>query len=332
MLKRIIARYAGKCRICGDTIPSGSPAYWLGKGKGMQHVSCNAQQEPSRAKPETEGITSNVVDFAELRQMFLASVDSSTILTGVNARTLGNLSERWKGDDESRWFGSTLQEMRDWLAGGFTVEGLEGLDTSLIQAAPKRRLRYAEEGDELIMEKALMGDDDPFLVHERKPGKPGLAVEIHLCFNCDVSAKLVAEYARFIARMLQTFEENRVNTEITVINTVTDLRPGEYSGAKYEARTIVKRAGEASDFASWSALFAPSGFRMLGFRGIVEIGNKHGFEVSSGLGSAIVARSFDIEYDDEQNLMRIRNASYGPFPEYDMTEKLRAVIQKVSGQ
>lgn len=330
MLKRISLRYASKCHVCQEMIPAGTMAYWRGSKQGAQHLTCKQESEPKKATQTTSNVISNVVDFSELRSLFLDTVDNPSAITGVNSSKLQNLSERWKNGFDEGFFGSSLPMMREWLAGGFTVEGLQGLDTSLIKAAPKRRLRYAEEGDELIMEKALMGDDDPFLVHERKPGKPGLNVEIHLCFHCGVAASLVAEYARFIARMLQTFEEARVNTEITVINAVEGL-DGGHSEKVYEARTIVKRAGEASDFASWSALFAPSGFRMLGFRGLVEIGNVHRFTVSHGLGHPIVNSSFDIEYDGETNLMRLRNSNSGPFPEHDMTEKLRSVISKVSG-
>lgn len=327
MEKVITLRYQSKCSRCNRTIPAGDRAVWLGENKGVRHERCDARIEPELPKEAGKNVDRFTLDYSRLREDFFRFLKNPADVYSTPGNAKGSdLRESWKGN----WAGCSTLEMEEFLRTGYRVEGLEGV-TSLIPARPRRKIRYAEEGDELNIALALEGDDLPFMEWEKRVSKPGLSVEIHMVFDCYFPAKTIVQYQRWIARALQTLDESGVDMEVSIVNSLSGLFRDEY-GVKTETLIRVRKAGEASDFANWSAMFSPGGYRMLGIMATGIHADTRGKRIGYGYGSVRDYGKWTVAYDPERNVIVFGNStSDQTFPEFDMTEKLQAVLGKVNG-
>jgi hypothetical protein len=334
MQKMIVLRYQAKCQKCGAMIPAGERAYWLGSGKGSTHLVCSTPTpEPPKPKSEPSGMNSHTFDYGELTTAWKAFHADPMAVYGQsrNAGAGNSLAGNWKSDGGS-WIGCTIDEMRDWIDNGYRVEGLQGV-TSLLPAKPRRKLKFSEEGDELHIDLAWAGVDEPFSEWEKRVSKPGLSVEIYMTFSASFPHKTLNAYQRWIARALQTLDENGVDMEVNIVNRVSGAN-SDNGREITDTKIRVRKPGEAADFANWSAMFSPGGYRMLGIMSTGIHVDRQGGHVTHGYGRPRDYGSWEVAYDADRNVIVIGNHNdpYGTdFPEHEMTEKLRSVLSKVSG-
>lgn len=254
------------------------------------------------------------IEFAEVRSRWLALVAGTQKPWG---RTLSRLLSQWQR--EGHWIGCTIEQMKGWLASGYTTEALSGAFAQYNRTSPRRKLRFDEEG-ELQADLAMSGFDQPFLQWERRPRKPGLAVNIELSSSGSTDAKVIAAYTTWVAQMLLRFETEGYDLEVNVTNTVRGLY-GNRSEVD-QTRVRVKRENEAADFTNWSAMFSPGGLRMLMFSAKCVGGEVKGMDVSSGLGGPI-GTAYECTFDADTRTLTVmcpRTAS--EFPAADMTAQL----------
>jgi hypothetical protein len=241
-----------------------------------------------------------------------------------NKKVLSNYVERWKSGDKS-WTGATDEEMKSWLHAGFHVPGIENANPDLEPLRERRKLKFSEEG-ELQLDLALSGFDYPFLEWERRARKPGMRLDIGVCFNANTDASVIAQYERWIAQAITTLEESGYDLEVNLAGQVRDSWTNNPGNEKTLIR--VKRENEASDFAEWSALFSPGGFRHLMFLAMILAAEINGQDISGSLGSAY-GMDWKVAMDESERTLRIDNPN-GPrdFPEAEMIGKFLATIHK----
>lgn len=328
MSRIMTLRYASKCRVCNAHMPAGSRGIWLGKKNGVRHETCgNVQVSTVPAnEPSPDSIS---VDFTSVRDLWHTAVNRKSLpLSAGNTRELERIVEdNWIGD--SGWTGCTISEMREWLERGYTVEGLQGME-SLIVANPRRRLNFREEGDELLIDLAWSGVDEHFSEWEKRISKPAISVEIDCSYSAKNPFSAIQPYLLWVARMLQSLDELGLDTEVKLTNTVTNAYVGQ--SGQVSTYVKVKSFGQASDIAAWSAMFSPGGFRMLTFTAKVLAANDAGKVIESHLGYPVNPSGYDLQYDSESNVLRVKQPNGGSFPEFDMTQKLSALLNQLSGK
>lgn len=333
MQKIITTRFATTCKQCKQGIAAGERVYWLGRGSGIRHLHCGTNEPETTPKTDKKPSNfSHTIKFTDLREQWkkLSTGDFSGLKRAKNKSVAEFLYRMWETD--AQWIGATIPETTEWLDRGYVVEGLTGIDSSLFPAKPRRRIKYSEEGDEMLIDLAWSGVDEHFIEHDKRMTKPGLKVDIELCFDANFGAKIIADYQRWIARMLQSIEEAAIDVEVDITNRASAVYEGTSYSQIAESRVRVKESGEASDFASWSAMFSPGGFRQLSFAAIVFSAEFHGLDAKRSLGSAEYAKDWVCAYDVETNTLSIANpGSSREFPEFEMTEKFRAILESISG-
>ena len=114
-----------------------------------------------------------------------------------------------------------------------------------------------------------------------------------------------------------------------------DRRPGlrgkpfaglAFAGPRNDDLLAWPGIGEVRDFADYSALFSPGGFRILGFTARFIACQKWGVQCSSGFGRS-TNRSWDIDWDPTDRTLYItRPAQPSNFPAEMMTAKLAEVM------
>lgn len=329
MEKVIVNRFPAKCKRCGEAIQPGSRAIWRGKGQGIVHQMCRVEVPAETPKVEKAGADEWTIDYSELRNRYLEIIARPTTAfsRSENGQWGSNLKSMWDGS----WSGSTMMEMSEFIRYGYRVEGLENVE-SLLPAKPKRKLRFADEGDELHLDLAWSGADEPFSEWEKRISKPGLSVEIYMIFSAYFPAKTIAAFQRWIARALQTLDENGVDMEVNIVMPESGslFQDDPYKATKTKIR--VRKPGEAADFANWSAMFSPGGFRHLGFTALSDHADRNGHKIASSLGMPDAYGKWDVAYDADRNIIVFGNSNRETeFPEFEMTEKLRSVLKQVSG-
>jgi len=332
MQKIIASRFPAKCKKCGGSIAAGERVYWLGNKQGVRHIhECVKSEMPTPSKVSSDDY-SFTMKFTELRETYkrFATGDFSQLKReSRNLRTAEGVLSSWK--DMERWTGCTIPEMSDWLDRGFIVDGLAGVDSSLFPAKPRRKLQYSEDGDELLLDLAWSGVDEHFIEWEKRDRNPGLKVEIECAFSASVDIETVSKYQVWLARMLQSLDEAAIDCEIDITYRGRSCYPDDPYGKVSSHKVRVKESGEASDFAAWSAMFSPGGFRGLTFAAILTAADFHGKYVDSGLGTPVTESDFNVSYDPDSNTLRVVNGNRAGFPEFEMTEKFKAVLDSISG-
>lgn len=321
MAKVITLRYATKCKICRKEIPAGLQAYWYGNRAGAAHVEC--QKPATKSAGDQHPLT--VLKFSDLRRDYIESVesrDASKVL-----KMFGN-RERWEtiissNARRSDWQGCTNAQMIDWLKNGYAVPGLEGVDSTLLPGAPKRKIRFAEEGDEMLIDLAWSGVDEHFMTWDKRQVKPSFRVVINCCFSAYVGAEVVNAYQQWCARMLQTIDSFGFDMQV-------DLAAPN-SAPFHDVAIRVKESGEASDFSNWSPMFSPGGFRHLTFLAFIQACDTHGKIVQPGLGHVAQSNAWSVSYDESEQVLTVTNNNDGrEFPEFQMTQSFIAIMQGVN--
>jgi hypothetical protein len=356
MQKVITLRFSAPCKKCGLTVMSGERAHWFGAGGGVQHLECGngTDEEILKPTPVSGATKTHTVTWANLRATYTGIAQDDRFSRWdkfpINSDRVSNVV-----DKDADWTGATDSEMLDFIKNGYRVEGLENV-TSLFPSRPRRKLKFSDEGDELHIDLAWAGVDEPFSDWEKRNTKPGLVIEISQAFHINMPIQTIVAYQRWIARALQTLDENGVDMDVSIVTRVQKFTEDE--GTTYETKIQVRKAGEAADFSNWSAMFSPGGYRILTHLATVihaegrgeriidfeatiladrsyrELTGRKFRKVRATLGAPITPESFDIRYDDERNLIAIEAPSGDEdttFPEFEMTEKLRAVLNKMNG-
>lgn len=256
------------------------------------------------------------IDFADLREHWLALVGKTEKPFG---RYLPGAVRQWERDDDFN--GCTVDQMKDWLANGYRTAALEGAFAQFNRVTPRRKLRFSEEG-ELQADLAMSGFDQPFLEWERRPRKPGLAVNIELSSSAATKAEVIAAYTTWLAQMLLRFETAGYDLEINVTNTVARLFSDGGPNACAQTRVRVKRENEATDYQNWSAMFSPGGLRMLMFCAKAYHAESKQRKINPGLGGPL-GTSWECTFDsDSRTLSIICPRMPRAFDPNEMTTKL----------
>jgi hypothetical protein len=290
----------------------------------MAHIEC---QKPPVEKAES--IERTVLNYSDLRNDYFASVEhgkTNEILNRAANRSVWNS----ESNGSPSWRGATNAQALDWLKSGYRVPGLEGVDSTLIPGAPKRKIRFAEEGDEMLIDLVWSGVDEAFMTWDKRNTKPSLKVEINISFSASVSATTVNAYQSWVARMLQTIDSFGLDMQVDLISPGRGQWADDYQSI-HTVAIRVKESGEASDFGSWSPMFSPAGFRHFTFLGIIKCADIHGKDVSGGLGFPVFSDAWNVSYNAETQTLSVGNKNgRSDFPEFEMTQKFIAVMQGVT--
>ena len=334
-MQRIITlRYGAKCSVCGNHVAAGERAYWTKTPRSTTtHVGCMKTDNSSNV-PTPVATDANASDFTadyiDVRDAFQQISKGGFAPFSAKQKTVCEfIRGLWKSDPT--WVGASVSEMETWIKDGYRVDGLSEISGTLIAAKPRRKLRFADEGDELHLDLAWSGVDNHFSEWEKRVTKPGLVVEMEMAYHAGNVAQRIRPYLVWLARMLQTLDENGIDVEASMVNTVVHLTNEAGYDKPYKTRVRVKRPGEAADFSAWSALFSPGGFRQLMFTAKIMHGDSRSEITLNGLGAPRTSDKWDIEYDPDENRMIVRQTQNADFPEFDMTQKLGAIIRQIAG-
>jgi len=233
--------------------------------------------------------------------------------------------------EDSSWTGYSTSDVKEWLSKGFNPPALD-LGNPPVPIREKRRLRFAEEGDEFHIDLAYSGVDEYFSEWTKREAIPGLAVQAEMWMSSSTPSETTEAYFSFICRALYALEMAGVDTEVTLTYTSDDVHPGAHTS---RIEIVVKKENEASDFNSWSAMISPASLRAFGFASMCLHSDERNQPVFSYMGSARYEQNrFFVQWNPESRKLEIGcpstpRMSPGGFPEDYMQAQLKKALAEI---
>ena len=218
----------------------------------------------------------------------------------------------WAGD--RHWDGGSYGQTCDNLRHGYRAPEFEH-SAEYVPLGQKKRPSWSEEPDgDLDIGRLYGGYDNFYMIPADDEKKPGIRVMIEFAFACGVSNATIEQYGAWVAGLLGALEQTGYDMEVDMWIPLDSLFVGkgqnddDYYGGGMRDNVLVrvKRQNEVSDFTEWSALFGPTGYRHLGFCAKLVAGDKIGLKCSSGLGTTLGGKGWDLEYDTAESILKIR--------------------------
>lgn len=213
------------------------------------------------------------------------------------------------------WQGGSLAQTLAWLDDGYYAPELQAA-AELVPTADRPRQRWSEDEGEVDIDRLYAGEDE--YMREMLPSdiKPGLSVTVDAFFAASVSPQTVKDYGAWIVGLVSALERNGYDLAVSVGAPVDELYTGKCPRTRVEMS--VKRAGEMSDFTSWSALFGPTGLRHLFFTAFGVASEQVGEQQTSFMCMTLDKRASDwgVTYDRDANHLHVtvNQRHSGSFP------------------
>lgn len=353
-LRRMASRYSGRCKKCRTSFAAGDEILWS-KATGALCISCGSSQssegnsggtsdkgsetkaKPKKGKGAKTSLPSSVdsgrdsfftVEWSALKGIVREALESNEVPSVKRAGNKRSILSHTTGVGGG-FYGYTSNQLKRWVTEGYDTDALRGLGEFDPPLREKRRYRYVEDGDEIIVDRALSGDDTFMAEFTPRPNIPGVAIEAEIMFAAMVSAEVVNAYNVFVCKALLTLESEGIDCQVTLKFSSDDA--GD-DGKFYHSIVRVKKENEATDFRSFSAMLSPAALRTFGFVALALQAESNGSTVSHtmGLGNRS-SHKWTVEWNSERRVLEFRCPYTGSreFPEAEMYRKLRAALHSM---
>lgn len=263
--------------------------------------------------------------FSEIRDSWVSAFrdnDTSIFSRMANRDVFLGQSQAYR--HSAGFYGSTGAEMLEYLREGFTLPGLDDISATVAPVRKRSRPRYNDCEGDFRYDLFLTGDENHFVQWSNRESIPGITVEFETGFSSFVPASVIAEYMAWICSALIAIEASGIDSAIYVANEGHRITRNDSDSVRY--RMEIKREGERNDFQSWSALFSPGAYRILGFFAITVATDRLGFSTDSGMGKPI-SKGWGVRWDSEKRTLVISHDGQGrDFPESFMTDQLKSAL------
>ena len=257
----------------------------------------------------------NVVDYHDV----IEYTKESIIKNGPAFK--GHISTPYEWD----WVGCTKEQMLDYIENGYEPEEVQLDNLPLPKIVPGPRFVYAEEGDELDIDLAIEGEMDCWVTRKPVRAKPGINLEIMMAFSAGMSAKVINEYAAWVAGAITALERMGYAYEISAINIANNVHHRHRDTSM--TKVVLKRMMDAN-LNDWKLMFSAGGFRTVMFTAkCMSALDKDNPRMCRGsLGQPNVP-GWGVKWDAETRTVRVECAKAASiFPAKEMSDKFGEII------
>lgn len=271
---------------------------------------------------------------SELKRTYMDVVHGRTKVdpNGV----VGNYCATWasefaneRSDRSGRnWSGGSGWDMAGWIKNGYRNDAF-GAIKDYSKTAKRKKVVWGDEGDELDLSKMFSGDPTPFSQRESREAKPGIRIVMELAMSCGTKANTIEQYGAWVAGLTGNLSEAGFDVEADIQIRCRGILAGQggsqHRGPKTAVNVRLKKYGEQTDFAAWSPMFSPGGFRHLGFLGLGMVADAAGTNTPVGLGFPEYRTRWGVDWDESTRTLTVRcPANPSNFPADKMTAELQA--------
>jgi len=244
-----------------------------------------------------------VVEWPVLKRAFLAAVEDGTELE--SHQPINEKIRTWfeRPTMEDSFEGGSAAQTAKHLRQGFRSEKFShSADYAIL--SDKKHFTYNEEDGELDLDRVFDGQDAIFMDRELRESRPGLRIMMEFAFVHYTDATTIALYGAWCAALIKSIEATGYDLVIDLWINLGWLFKGD-NGRNSNVLIRVKNENENSNFTDWSALFAPTGYRQLGFLAKCVAGEQIGEQVTHYFGHTKAEKDWDVTYDKENLLVMV---------------------------
>jgi hypothetical protein len=327
------SKYHSRCKRCSARIKVGQPIYWsketgalcLRCGDPSGHTGVPSYGTPAPSVPVDSGQNEWRIDWPDLKKFVQGVWATEKTPDGFYHQRYVFESHIIRVDES--FTGYSRGQCERWTREGFVAEGLK-LDEFNPPLRDKRKLRFAEEGDEFHLDLALAGHDNYMSEWTQRESIPGVRIDLQVKFSGDVNARIVNDFNVWTNQMIYALDSIGVDSEI---NYVYWGKSGPDFKRPHTTIIRLKKENEAVDFTSISPMLSPAAFRTFAFAAIAMQGKDQGFGVTTGISTASESPGWTVTASEDKTRITVtteRNAR-GEFPAESMTAQLREAIHAI---
>jgi len=340
----ITSQYPGRCKSCGTRFVAGARIFWS-KPTGALCLKCgegnsgDAKQENApKPKPargtsgtaQTATVTGKEsyfsIDWSELKKLVSRSVvdsDTSWLKRNFNSEKVKKNSQ-----DVSSWHGYSRNDLKQWLRDGYKSTAIENLGDFSPPLRDKRHYIYAEDGEEIFVDRVLSGEDNYMGDWTKRDRIPGVAIEAEVMFAASVRAEVVNAYNAWLCKAVFALESAGIDCQVTMkFSSYEAVKSGEWA----HTTVRVKQENETADFTTFSPMLSPAALRTFGFAAMIMHADSRDKDVDFGLGRGRPGKNeWACTWDNERRVLTI-DCPYQPtsFPTDDMDNRFRAALREM---
>jgi hypothetical protein len=218
----------------------------------------------------------------------------------IDSTWRGLLRDPWTAD---KWVGLSVVELLDQLRNGYHAPEFAN-SAERLQGATERRANWNDEDGDPDIGRMISGTDDFFLGMSERNTKPAITVQFETFFSCGVKAKVIAEYGAWLAGLMKAMETYGFDLTVDAWACIDELTTSD-GRERSNILMRVKRQNEYSDFTEWSAILGPGIGRIFAFGSMAMACDKIGKKLTSFIGMSVGDRNWGLEYDREENIVRV---------------------------
>ena len=250
------------------------------------------------AKSKNRNVT---IQWCDLKAAFTAAVEDGTTIGNqpINGKIRSWSSEPMRSDE---WDGGSAADTMKHIRQGYFAEAF-GHSAEYAALSNKRHFNYNEDEGELDLDRVFDGHDAIFLDREERESRPGLRLMIEFSFSWTTPAETISQYGAWVASLIKSLESSGFDLVVDLWLNLDHLFVRDAWDTHSNIFLRVKQENERSNFTDWSALFAPTGFRHLGFLTLALAAEKEGRKLLDGYGNTVGDKDWGVTYDrDNQNV------------------------------
>ena len=172
------------------------------------------------------------------------------------------------------WEGGSHGQTLDNLRNGYRAPEFEH-SAAYVPLGQKKRPRWNEEPEgDLEMSRLYGGYDDYYLVPADEEKKPGIRIMVEFAFACGVSNSVIEQYGAWVAGFIGALEATGYDLEVDMWIPLDGLFTDRDYGHSNRDNVLVRV--------------------------------KRQIKCSSGLGMTLGGQGWDLDYDSEDSILRIR--------------------------
>lgn len=244
-----------------------------------------------------------VIEWPEVKSAYIAAVENRVT---IGNQPINNKIRKWHDDPlyDDGWEGTSAAKQKQYVTSGYFAKTFSH-SADYAALSSKQHFTYNEEDGELDLDRVFDGHDSIFLNREQRESRPGLRLMVEFSFSWATSAECISQYGAWVASLVKTLESSGYDLVLDVWINLDHLFVGDRYTDHTNIFLRVKQENEQSNFTEWSALFAPAGYRHLGFLAKCLAGEKIGKTVTDSFGSTMGGKDWGVSYDRENQLVTI---------------------------
>lgn len=269
------------------------------------------------------------ISWANLRETVKLALEDKPI-PWVNNPTNRQTILRHTAKVQTGFHGYTRDQLYGWVTRGFQSDLLSGI-SDVLPAREKRRYVFMEEGEEILVDRALSGEDNYEAAWTKRQVIPGASIVAEVMFSGSVSSRIVNAYNVWICKAISSLESAGIDTQILYRFTSTNIYG--YSARNSYAEVRVKQENEDLDFNSFSPMLSPATLRTFGFCALTLACEADGKSITSSVGNGRRgASNWSVKYNKETDQILI-DCPYDPysFDEGSMDSQFKIALAEMSG-